>query len=148
MNNNIVTLSYTYAKYRPKNHPEMFCQIAHISGLITCIPSGLSWTPALQGRYQSILRPSFPKAITGTNNQEGPTVFDTSTRYMLWYSGCTHSINPYFGFYTEYKLLVKQDDTEVNGIGGIINPNGICTLVLDLEDDTVKIHNLTFKQIY
>ena len=26
---------------------------------------------------------------------------------MLWDSGCTHSINPYFEIYTEYKNLEK-----------------------------------------
>ena len=41
-----------------------------------------------------------------------------------------------------------MDDTEVNGIGGIIYPKGIDTVVLDLEDNTGKIQKLTLKQVY
>ena len=79
------------------------------------------------------------------NNQEGPTTFDTSKRYKLCYSGCTHSINPYFDLYTHYKPLEKGDDKEVNVIGGFIKANGIFTVVLYLEYDTGKIHNIIFK---
>ena len=35
----------------------------------------------------------------------------------------------------QYKLLEKGDDTEVNGIGGLIRTKGIGTLVLDMEDN-------------
>ena len=59
-------------------------------------------------------------------------MFETSMPYKLWYSGCTHSINPYFEIYTEYKPLEKEVDTYVNGIGGIVYPKGIGTVVLDL----------------
>ena len=62
--------------------------------------------------------------------------------------GCTHSTNPYFDLYTEYKPLGKEDDTELNGIGGFIKTKGIGTILLELEDETGQIHNLTFKQIY
>ena len=96
---------------------------------------------------QSLLRLRYPKSFTGPNNQEDPTVFDTFMRYTLWDLGCTHSVNTYFELYTEYKPLGKEDDAKVNGIGGIIKPEGIGTVVLELEDDTGKIHNLTFKQV-
>ena len=66
-------------------------------------------------------------------------------RYTLWDSGCTHYINPYFDIYKEYNPLEKGYDTEVNGIGGTIKPKGIGTVVLNLEDDTGKLHNLTFE---
>ena len=44
------------------------------------------------------------------------------------------------------QTIEKEDDTEVNGIGGPIKPNGIVTVVLDLEYDTGQIQNLTFKK--
>ena len=67
---------------------------------------------------------------------------------MLWDSGFTHFINPYFELYTHYKPLEKGDDTEVNGVRGLIKPKGIVTIVLDMEDDTGKIHNNIFEQVY
>ena len=67
---------------------------------------------------------------------------------MLWDSGCTHYINPYSELYKEYKPLEKGDDTEVNIIGGIINNEGVVIAALDLKEDTGKIHNLAFKQVY
>ena len=85
--------------------PEIFCQIEHISRLIAYAPPRLSWTPVLQGRNLYLLSPRLPKAFTGTNTQEGLTIFDTSTQYTFLYSGCTHSINPYFELYTEYNPL-------------------------------------------
>ena len=39
-------------------------------------------------------------AFTRTNNQEGQTYFDTSTRFTLWDPWCTQSINPYFELYS------------------------------------------------
>ena len=93
ISNNIMTLGYTYAKRRLKKPLDIFCQIEHISRLMAWIPSILSWTPTLRGREQYLLRPSFPKAFTGTNNQDFLTVFDTYTQYMLWDSRCTHSIH-------------------------------------------------------
>ena len=60
---------------------------------------------------------------------------------MLWESVCTHFINPYFELYTVYNPPEKGDNAEVNGIGGIINPKGICTVILDLEDDKGKLQN-------
>ena len=68
--------------------------------------------------------------------------------YTLWESGCTHSIDPYIKLYTEYKPLENGDNTEGNGLGGIINHKGICTIVLDLEYDTVKLQNIIFEQVY
>ena len=68
--------------------------------------------------------------------------------YMLWDSGFTHFINPYFELYTHYKPLEKGDDTEVNGIGGIVNPKGVVIVILDLEYNTGQIHNLIFEQVY
>ena len=58
---------------------------------------------------------------------------------------CTHSINPYFKLYTQYKTPEKGYDTDVNDIEGLIKPKGICTVVLELEDDTGKIHSITFE---
>ena len=76
------------------------------------------------------------------------TIFETSMRYTLWESGCTYSINNYCELYTEYKNLDNGDNIEVNGIRSIIKPKGIGTLNLDLEYDTVKIHNICFKNVY
>ena len=86
--------------------------------------------------------------FVGTNNQEVPTSFYTSTRYTIWDSGCTHYINPYFEIYTQYKPLEKGYDAEVNGIGGLINTKGIGTFTLELEYDTGKIHNIIKKNVY
>ena len=69
MASNIMTLGYTYVKNRPKNTPNILCQISHTSKLIVWTPSKISWTPELQGREQSLLRPRFPKSFTGTKNQ-------------------------------------------------------------------------------
>ena len=46
-----------------------------------------------------------PTNFNGMNNQEVPTTFDNSMRYTLWDPGCTHSINPYFKLYKQYKQL-------------------------------------------
>ena len=51
-----------------------------------------------------------------TNKQEDTTTFDTYTYYTLWHSGCTHSINTYYELYTNYKLLEKGNDTEINDL--------------------------------
>ena len=67
-----------------------------------------------------------------TNNQEGPTNFNTSTGYTLWYLGFTNSINPYFDLYTKYKPLYKGGDTENNGIIVLSKLKGIGTVTLDL----------------
>ena len=143
-----MALGYTYYKRRLSNPPDIFCEISHTGRLIAWIPSRLSWTPPLQGRDISLLRHRFPKKFTGINNQEGAIIFETSTRYTLWDSVCTHYINPYFDLYIEWKILGKEDDTEVNGIGGLIKPKGIGTFILDLEYETIQIHNLNFKQVY
>ena len=42
ISNNIMSLDYTYAKRRFKNPPDIFCQISHISRLISWVPSILS----------------------------------------------------------------------------------------------------------
>ena len=39
---------------------------------------------------------------------------------------------PYFDIYTEYKPLLKGDDTEANDIGRVIKTKGIATVILDL----------------
>ena len=62
--------------------------------------------------------------FTRKNNQVGPTTFDNSKRYMLWDSGCTNYIKPYFDLYTQYKPLDKGGGTEVNGVGGSSIPRG------------------------
>ena len=111
MINNIINLGYTYTKQRLNKPPKILYQIAHTSKLIAWTPSILSCNPALRGRDLSLLNPRFTKAFTGTNNKEGQTVSDNSTRYTLWDSGYNHSINPYFDLYTEYKPLGKEDGT-------------------------------------
>ena len=123
---------YNCAKHRLKKPPDIFWKILHISRLIAWIPSRLACYPALQWRDQSLLITSLPEAFTVTNNQDGTTVFDFYMCYMLWYSGCTHFVNPYFELYIYYKPLEKGDDTEVNGIGGTIKTKGIGTVVLGL----------------
>ena len=96
MTNNIMTLGYTYAKRRLNNPPKNFCKIARISRLIAWAPSRLAWIQSLWGRDLYLLRYSLPKEFSRNNKQKSPNNFDTSTRYTLWDSGCTHSINPYF----------------------------------------------------
>ena len=86
-------------------------------------------------------------AFSRTNNQYFPINFDNSTQYNICESVWAHSINPYFELYTHYKYLEKGDDTEVNVIGVIINPKGIGTVVLGLEDYTGKLHNIFFKRL-
>ena len=122
INNNIMTLGYTYAKRSINDSPDIFWKIAHTGWIIAWYPSRLSWNTSLQGRDQSILCTSLPTAFSGTNNQDGPTTFDTSTRYTLWDPGCTQSVNPYFELYTQYKTPEKGDNAEFNGIGGIVKP--------------------------
>ena len=118
--------------------------LKHIYRIVTRNPSRLAWDMDLQGRYQSKNILSTSIEFTGTNNQEGPTAFYTSTRFTLWYSVYTHYINTYFQLYTYYIALDPGDSYEFNGTGGIIKPQGIGTIVLDLEDDIVKIHNINF----
>ena len=86
--------------------------------------------------------------FAATRKHNGPTTFDNYTRYMLWESGCTHSINGYFELYTHYKPLEKGYNIEVNGIEGLIKPTGIVTIVLDLEYDTGKPNNIYLKKIH
>ena len=130
------------------NPPDIFHKISHIGPLIAWISFRLTWTLSLRGRYRYLLRPSFPAAFSGETNQYDLTTFDTATRYTLWYSGCTHSVNPYFELYIQYKSLEKGNDTEFNGAGGIINPKGIGNIVLDLEDDTDEFCYIVFEQFY
>ena len=40
------------------------------------------------------------------------------------------------------------ENMEVNSIAGLTKPQGNSTIVLDLEDDAGKIHNLNFKNFY
>ena len=101
MTNNIMTLGYTYAKRSINNHPNFFRKIVYIGQLIAWIPSRLTSNPTLRGRDQCLPYPSLPKVFNGTNNQKGPTAFDTYTRYTLWYSVYTNSVNPCFELYTE-----------------------------------------------
>ena len=70
------------------------------------------------------------------------TNFYTSTWYTIWDLWWTYSVNPYFDLYTQYNPLEKGDDTEVNGIGGLMKTKGIGTAVLDMEDDRGKINIL------
>ena len=60
-----------------------------------------------------------------------------------------HSLHqPYFELYTQYKHLEKGDNTEVNGTGRFTKPKGIGAIVLDQEDNTGKISNIIFEQVY
>ena len=122
--NNVMTLGYIYAKCSLNTPLKIFCQIEHISQLISWISSRLSWTPELQGRDLSQLYHSLIKAFTVTNNHDVQTTLYTSTWYMFWDSGCTHYINPYFDLYIDYKPLEKGNNTEVNDIGGSSSPWG------------------------
>ena len=45
------------------------------------------------------------------------------------------------------KNLEKGDNTEVNGIWGIINPKGVDTFALDLEEKTLKLYNIIFEEV-
>ena len=47
MTNNIITLGYTYDKFRLNNPPEVFYKIIHNGRVISWIPSRLAWNPAL-----------------------------------------------------------------------------------------------------
>ena len=89
-----------------------------------------------------------PMSFSGTKNQESLIKFDTSTRYKLWDSGCTHSVNPYFDLYTEYHPLEEGYMKRVNGIGGIIKPKGLGKIYLDLDNDTGDLHHLIFHNVY
>ena len=102
----------------------------------------------LRGENLSLNHPRPSTSFTITRKQESLTAFETSTWFTLWHSGCTHYVNSYFELYTEYKPLDMGGYTEVNGIGGIIKPQGIGTVVLDLEDDTGKFYNLNFENFY
>ena len=53
---------------------------------------GLDYGTPKEGPIPTINRT--PNAFTGTNNQEGPNNFDTSTRYRICELGCTNSANP------------------------------------------------------
>ena len=68
--------------------------------------------------------PQAPNRVYQNKKNEGPTNFDTSFRCMLWDSRCTHSTNPYFDLYTEYKPLDNGDVTKFNGIEELIKPKG------------------------
>ena len=70
---------------------------------------GLSSGTPREGLIPTIPHP--PTAFSGTNNQKGPNTFEKSTRYIIWDSGCTHSINPYFEIYIQYKPLDKGGNT-------------------------------------
>ena len=94
--NNIMNLSYTYAKHTLKNPPGIFYKIAHTGQLMAWIPSRLAWDQSLWGRELSLLFTILPTPFYGTNNHEAPTTFNTSRRYKIWDSGCTRSINTYF----------------------------------------------------
>ena len=148
MNNNIMTLGYTYDNIRIKNPPDIFHKFSHIGPLIAWIFLRLTWTLSLRGRYRYLLRPSLPTELSGETNQEDLTTFDTATRYKLWDSGCTHSVNPYFELYIQYKSLEKWKDIEVNGSRGIINPKEIGNMFLDLEDNTGEVCYIYFEQFY
>ena len=75
--NNIMALGYNYSKHRLKNPPGILHKLTHTGRVIAWIPSRLSWNQELWWRYRSIQRPRPPTKFTRTNNQEGPTTFDT-----------------------------------------------------------------------
>lgn len=128
-----MNLLYTYVRYRLNNTPNIVSNLTNFGRIITWIPSMLAWALNLGEiyQYQNCLGPEM--VFTGTENQEVLTAFDTSTWFSQWDSGYTNSINAYFELYTEYKTLDPGDYTQVNGIGGIIKPQGIGIIVLSLE---------------
>ena len=111
-----MTLGYNYARHKLKNPPGIISTLTHIGREVTWRPSRLAYALALIEKYESLncLTPS--TSFTRTKNLEVLTNFDTSTLFTLWDSVCTHSINPYFQLYTEYKPLDWSDNAEVNGI--------------------------------
>ena len=44
--------------------------------------------------------------------------------------------------------MARPTDRQINGIGEIINPELIVTVILELEYDEVYIHKLKFKYAY
>ena len=96
MTNNLTILGYKISKCSLKNPPNIVYTLTHTCQIVTWNPSRLSWALDLWGRDQSIncFRPC--TTFTSTNNQDGPSTFDTSMRFSLWDPGCNKSINPYF----------------------------------------------------
>ena len=145
---NLMTLGYNYARRRLNSLSEIVSTLTQFGRIVTCNTSRLCWSLALRGREKSLNCLSPFTKFTGMVNQEDRKTFDTYAQFTLWYSGCTHFINTYFKIYTEYKSLYPGGNTEVKGIGGLIKPQGIETIILDLEDNTDKIHNLNLENVY
>ena len=147
MTNNIITLGYTYAKLRLKNPPDIFCKIAHIGRLIVWIPSSLFCTPTILGRVRSLINLIPPNTFTVTNNQKGPKILtplhgkNSGTQDALTPSTpifiSKHSTNP-------YKSLKYRRQWHL----GEYQSQGDRPVVLELEYDTSKLHNLNFEQFY
>ena len=82
--NNIMTLGYAYANLRLKKTPgicaNMHTPSGYLHGFLKCYPVLRHYERGTEPYYI----PYPPTAFTGTNNQEGPTNFDTSTKYMIW----------------------------------------------------------------
>ena len=87
----ITDLGYTDAYHRLKKPPEIIVIIQIIAHPLDTI-----------GRHS---KQRHLMALSGTNTQEYPITFDTSTGYTLWESGLNHSVNPYFHLYIEYYPL-------------------------------------------
>ena len=47
MTNNIITFSYTYAKCRLNNPPDIFYKLTHTCRIIARIPPRFAWTPEI-----------------------------------------------------------------------------------------------------
>ena len=111
MATNLMTLGYIYNIHRLNNTPDIISTLTHLVRIVTWTPLMLAWDLILQGRYQyqNCLSPS--TEFTGTENQEVPTAFYTSTQFILKYSGFNRSINPYLKIYIYNKLLDLGEGT-------------------------------------
>ena len=83
MANNLINFGYTYTKKSLKRTPYIVYTLIHISCLFTQTSSRLALALELRGRYWFLNRLILSTAFTGTNNQEGPTTFDTYTWFTL-----------------------------------------------------------------
>ena len=85
MTNTLVNLGYNYAKLWLNIPPNVIYILTYLVWIVTCNPSRLAWDMALRGRYRYLYRLIPSTAFTGTNNQEVPTNFESSTCFIIWY---------------------------------------------------------------
>ena len=82
MMKNLTNLGYTYSDISLKKPPDILGIIQRLTHLLDP-----------RGRHRTSRH---IMAFSGTNTQESPIKFDTSTGYTLWDSGFNHYINPHF----------------------------------------------------